>query len=134
VNASYAIQVDAARSLLSLTLKGVWSEATCDSFERDLDAERERMTKDGLRPDWPPVLVDATDFGVQPQAVAARFTTRVQLFPAERHLAFVVAPSQLKKLQLRRVAGVEAHQFFENRQGAVTWLFAAGDRPQSAAA
>lgn len=123
--ASYVIQVDAPRGLVSLSFDGIWSERTFDAFEHDLDAERTRMTKAGLSPDWPRVLVDASGFPVQTRVVAARFEARIERFHAERRLAFVVPAAQLMKLQFRRIAAIETHRFFARREDALTWLFAA---------
>lgn len=119
---TYAIHVDAARGLLSLDLRGMWTDDIINAFERDLNKGRARMEAAGLSPDWPRVLVDLTDFRLQTRAVAARFEARIERFHADRRIAFVGVGGQLLQLQFRRVAAIEAHRFFADRDQALAWL------------
>ncbi|WP_106514052.1 hypothetical protein [Allosphingosinicella deserti] len=93
----YRIHVDAARSIVEVTLGGLMSVAEVDTYIADLKQE---FIAHGLR-DYA-MIIDVCACPIQPQEMIRRMGEHMATMPKARALA-VVTGSSLARMQIRRL-------------------------------
>lgn len=116
---SLSIVVDAATSIVRITMAGFFEQADIDRF---LDARNAAHAQLRCGPNQHLTLVDVIDMKIQSKESVATFA-RVLGDPmfASRHLAFAVGPT-LARAQIQRAAASRAAMFFPSLQEAEQWL------------
>lgn len=129
MNAHYSIQVDPARDLVKITLKGFFSPETLAAFMED-----RRIAHQQLRcgPNRHLSLADTREISIQSQEMVGQFQAMLAA-PAyrSRKLAFVVA-SSLARMQLMRAIGSRSAECFTDIAEAENWLLTEEDERRTA--
>lgn len=119
---TFHFELCAERRLLIVSKSGYWDMTTFDRFARAFrDALRRMRADQGC--DY--CLVDASNFAVQPVAIASALQTLVESFhpSCPRRMAGVTG-SQLSRLQARHAGDHPRRRVFSTRAEAEAWLFA----------
>src|SRR3546814_20172976 len=106
MNATYSFEIDRARSLVRITMSGLFTLADVDGFVRD---RREAHAALGCAPNRHLTLNDVTGMKIQHQEVVTAF--REMLAAPEyrsRRLAFVAGPTLAKRPLMRPLSGRDA--------------------------
>ena len=122
MDAHYTIEIDRARSLVRITMSGLFTLADIEAFLRDREKAHAEL---GCAPNRHLTLNDLRGMKIQHQEVVTAF--RDMLAAPEqrsRRLAFVAGPTLAKSQLMRALSGRDA-QCFEDVASAERWLFAA---------
>jgi hypothetical protein len=117
----YSFRVDRAKSLVRITMSGLFTRADVAAF---LDARREAHERLACAPNRHVTLNDLRALKIQPQEIVAEF--REMLADPRyrsRRLAFVVGAT-LARAQLLRALGGRPVRCFETVEEAEAWLLA----------
>ena len=120
MDATYSFEIDRARSLVRISMSGLFTLADVDGFLRD---RREAHAALGCAPNRHLTLNDLRGMKIQHQEVVAAF--REMLAAPEyrsRRLAFVAGPTLAKSQLMRALSGRDA-RCFEDVASAERWLF-----------
>ena len=119
----YTIKIDRQRSLVRLTLFGLWDVAAVDRYAAAAQAAFSTLTKAGTPLDRCKVLIDLRQHGVQPREVTERIQIWLKkaLSGGALH-AVLVSESLLQGMQARRVGTLLDAEFFANEVMALDWL------------
>ena len=111
----YQIIQDSRENITRVTVRDFWDDATSRRYRKELSATLQRRTSGKPR-----LLIDATDFPVQSQQVAAdlRLIIDDPALPACR--VAVVTVNALLQLQSRRIG--PDHALFPDEASAKAWL------------
>ena len=122
MDAHYTFEIDRSRSLVRITMSGLFTLADIDAFLRDREKAHAEL---GCAPNRHLTLNDVRGMKIQHQEVVAAFQ-RMLAAPEHRsrRLAFVAGPTLAKSQLMRALSGRDA-QCFENVASAERWLFAA---------
>ena len=119
---SFALQTNAARRLLRITMRGFWDEATIAAYDKGVrSAGAALMAQTGCAVGDLIALIDARDLGAQSQNLLTEFKSRFE--PQERRpkRTATLVSSALLKRQVERIS--PPHQrVFEDEREAMAWL------------
>jgi hypothetical protein len=117
----FSFRVDRARSLVRITMSGLFTKADVASF---LDARREAHSSLACGPNRHVTLNDLRALKIQPQEIVADFAAMLaDPLYRSRRLAFVVGAT-LARAQLVRAIGGRPLHCFETVEEAEAWLLA----------
>jgi len=122
MDAHYTFEIDRARSLVRITMSGLFTLADIEAFLRDREKAHAEL---GCAPNRHLTLNDLRGMKIQHQEVVTAF--RDMLAAPEhrsRRLAFVAGPTLAKSQLMRALSGRDA-RCFEDVASAEKWLFAA---------
>ena len=121
MDAHYTFEIDRARSLVRITMSGLFTLADIDAFLGDREKAHSEL---GCAPNRHLTLNDLRGMKIQHQEVVTAF--RDMLAAPEqrsRRLAFVAGPTLAKSQLMRALSGRDA-RCFEDVASAEAWLFA----------
>lgn len=121
----YTVSVDRERSLVRLTLSGLWDLPTCERYAADVRKAFAGLVAMGVPIDAYGVLIDLRRHGVQSREVSER--TQAELrngISSGSHHAVLVSESVLHKMQAQRVGSLIGASFFTDEARAIDWLLA----------
>lgn len=120
---SYHYEYDPIARLLDLKLIGLWDETVVARFMRDAEQIRAGVVRAGHRDFAGRILIDLTDFAVQPSAITDSIANLLPLFGDRAgRVAVVNSASQLQKMQIQRLLSHEKVRMFPTRAEAKSWL------------
>ena len=122
MDAHYTFEIDRARSLVRITMSGLFTLADIEAFLRDREKAHAEL---GCAPNRHLTLNDLRGMKIQHQEVVTAF--RDMLAAPEhrsRRLAFVAGTTLAKSQLMRALSGRDA-RCFEDVASAEKWLFAA---------
>ncbi|MHA0330288.1 hypothetical protein [Sphingomonas melonis] len=121
MSADFNFQVDVSRSLIRLTMSGMFRPDDIARFAKVRDEAHQRLQ---CGPNEHFTLVDIRGMHIQTQEIVAEFTKLLSRPEyASKRIAFVV-PQSLTRLQLKRAAlGRSAGYFSDDAAAAERWLF-----------
>ena len=122
MDAHYTFEIDRARSLVRITMSGLFTLADIEAFLRDREKAHAEL---GCAPNRHLTLNDLRGMKILHQEVVTAF--RDMLAAPEqrsRRLAFVAGPTLAKSQLMRALSGRDA-RCFEDVASAEKWLFAA---------
>ena len=122
MDAHYTFEIDRARSLVRITMSGLFTLADIEAFLRDREKAHAEL---GCGRNRHLTLNDLRGMKIQHQEVVTAF--RDMLAAPEhrsRRLAFVAGPTLAKSQLMRAMSGRDA-RCFEDVASAEKWLFAA---------
>lgn len=117
----FDISTDAARCLLSVTMRGHWTLDTVEAYKKGVLSAVSGMLAAGCQRGEVLAFVDARDLSAQSQDAVADYKAsmdRVGLLP--KRLATLVS-SVLFKRQVERIA-IPNQRLFSDEAAALTWL------------
>jgi hypothetical protein len=119
MSATYSIDVDVARSLVRITLKGFFTPESIGSFLAERKAAHARLA---CGPNQHCTITDVREMKIQSQDMVEAFQ-RMLADPAyvSRRLAFVTAPT-LARTQLLRAIGSRGARVFDTHAAAEAWV------------
>ena len=128
MQASWSIDVDPARSVVRITLRGFFTPADVIAFEADRDVAHARLR---CPPNQHLTFTDVREMKIQPQDTVQAFQALLANKRAHsRKIAFLTA-SSLARMQLLRAAESRTARMFTDPVEAERWLFE--DEPVNAA-
>jgi hypothetical protein len=123
MSAAFAIQVDPARDLVRIEMRGLFEPEDIHRFLRERTVAHRRLT---CGPNRHRTLTDLRNMKIQPQQSVVAFREMLADPVHRSHkLAFVAAPTLARSQLMRALNGREA-KCFEDVESAETWLFADG--------
>lgn len=107
-----------ARNLIRIRFCGALSAHEAEALMTEFKQYVEQLTKayGGYR-----ILIDLSDSSVQTQTVVELFM-QVANSTARSESAFLVTPSALVRLQIKRIISHDRIRFFESLAGAEAWI------------
>lgn len=119
-----AIDVDASRNLVRMTLGGFFDVADIEEMARQRDKAHSRLR---CGPNRHLTLVDLRQMDIQSQ-VSVQLFQRILDNPEQRslRLAFVIART-LARIQLKRAVSTRQASYFETPEEAERWLLEASE-------
>lgn len=118
----YTIKADMTNRCLTIYLPQRWTESLLAQYLSDLRSWTGVMMRHG---GYRGALVDVSDFGIQPQAIAAGHGAAMWRARAMYGVrAAMVAIGQRPKLQIKRMADEAGQRSFDRRADALDWLIA----------
>lgn len=119
----FDVAVDIPRRLITLTLRGFWTNATFDRFADAFSAGLRQLHRLG---GCSHALVDGLEFAVQPLEISDRFRDLIaSMAPIAARRTATIVPAQLNGMQAERAGDTIDARIFTDRQEAEAWLFAA---------
>lgn len=118
----FDVSADISRNLLSITMQGFWDAATFDAFAVEFETALQVLHRAG---GCELALVDGSHFAVQSKDILGRFAAIMQKngpYLAKRTAS--VVPTELNRMQAKRVTESISRRDFTNREEAEAWLFA----------
>ncbi len=118
---AYDIRYCPQRHYLQMRIVGEWDDATFERYAADYRAAIEQLRTHG---EISHSLVDASDFGLQPQNVAERFPALIQATshcPEQRSAC--VVPTLVNRVQARQGGDILNARYFRSIEDAADWLF-----------
>jgi hypothetical protein len=118
---AYDIRYCTSRHYLQMRLTGEWDEATFDNFATDYAAAVAVLRAHG---GISHSLVDASEFGLQPEHVADRFPALIQQTSHSPELrSACVVPRLVNRIQARQGGDILNARYFRTIEDATEWLF-----------
>ena len=118
---SYEFKVSPEARLLRITLRGQWTLAHVERYDRDRTA---CLVETGWRSGTFNCLIDLRGTGVQSQEVAAAQSKALAQMPIAPRQFAVLIESMLAKHQANRVSDHLRRRFFADESEALAWLSA----------
>ncbi len=118
----YSIEADIVNRCLVINLPARWTEPLLAQYLSDLRSQTGMMIRAGQ---YRGALVDASDFGIQPQAIAAVHAGAMQRARTMYGVkAAMFVTGSRPKLQIKRMAHEAGQRAFDDRGDALDWLLA----------
>jgi hypothetical protein len=124
---SFEVTTDISRRLLEITMRGFWDSATFDAFVAEFEKALHALHRAGGAE---MAIVDGREFAVQSKEILGRFEETMRNnapFLAKRTASIV--PTELNRMQAKRVTESLTRLDFTTREDAEAWLF--GDQAAS---
>ncbi len=119
----YRFDYDARDRFLKLKLSGLWDESVLVAFVREAAELRNRVERSGHRSDEGRILIDLTDYPVQPKAITDQIAALIPTFGDRAgRVAVVRSSSALQHLQVQRLLASEKVRMFASFDEALEWL------------
>lgn len=123
MKSAFEIRLNLLHRRLDVVMRGVWDLETLTAFQQSMRETLEEHRASGQGAESLTALIDMTEFGVQPQAIAAAIRRDVEGYERlSRHIALVISESALQRMQIRRIAPQDKHRFFTDFDCAEQWL------------
>jgi hypothetical protein len=119
---SFEVTTDISRRLLEITMRGFWDVATFDAFAVEFEKALQTLHRAGGAE---MAIVDGREFAVQSKEILGRFEEIMRSnapYLAERTASIV--PTELNRMQAKRVTENLTRRDFTTREDAEAWLFA----------
>ena len=125
VGQPFVFDYDPAVRLLRLKLIGLWDGATLGAFAAEARTLRDRVERAGHRDDEGRILIDLTDFPVQPKNITEGIGQLLPTFGQRAgRIALVKSGSALQTIQVQRLIASEKAHLFAVPEEALAWLSA----------
>lgn len=119
----YEFDYHADDRFLRLKLNGLWDESVLAAFVRDAAALLGRVERSGHRDDGGRILIDLTDYSVQPKSITDRIGALLPTFGNRAgRVAAVYSSSALQRLQMQRLLTLDKVRTFASIGDALEWL------------
>jgi len=120
MQADFTIDVDVARSLVRLTLKGFFLPADVQRFQAARNAEHAKLR---CRPNAHVTLTDLRELQIQSQDSVGEFAALLADPTHKSAKLALIFGTSLARLQLVRAASTREVHFFKSVEDAEAWLF-----------
>ena len=120
---SYTLSYQPETRLLKLALQGVWNGKILDEFIVDVFDVRARVEAAAYREDKGRIMIDLSDYGVQPREISDRMAALLPVFGTHAsRVAVVKSGSKLQNMQADRLLVSEKVKSFGSAAEAMAWL------------
>lgn len=119
----YQFDYDADDRFLRLKLIGLWDESVLVAFVREAAELRNQVERSGHRSDEGRILIDLTDYPVQPKNITEQIAALLPTFGDKAgRVAVVRSTSALQHLQTQRLLALDKVRMFASFDEALAWL------------
>ena len=119
----YQFDYNAEDRFLRLKLVGLWDESVLVTFVREAAELRNRVERSGHRTDEGRILIDLTDYPVQPKNITEGIAALLPTFGDRAgRVAVVRSSSALQNLQVQRLLASEKVGVYASFDEAMEWL------------
>ena len=119
----FVFEYDAEQRLLRLKLIGIWDAAILLAFVSEAAALRTGVERAGHRDDAGRLLLDLTDFPVQPKQITERLSELLPRFGDRTgRVAVIRSSSALQHLQMQRLLKSDKTRVFTSAGEGEAWL------------
>jgi hypothetical protein len=119
----YKFDYNAGERFLRIKMIGVWDESVLAAFGREMAAIRNRVEQAGHRDDRGRILIDLSDYPVQPRNITDQIAALLPTFGDRAgRVAVVLSSSALQNLQMQRLLASDKVRMFTSFDGVQEWL------------
>lgn len=122
----FTIATDVERKFVRVTMRGLWTDAIVEAYDKAISATADRMAAAGCPRHELLALVDARAAGAQTGGLITAYRERFGVPTRQpRRLATLVSSALLKR-QVERIA-IPNQRIFDDEADAMAWLISPGD-------